>query len=64
MSAETKIDKDNWVRLFTEAGLSEETMLKWHTLFEREYPESHRSFLQWLGLADPEITDIRKRFQS
>jgi hypothetical protein len=53
------INKDQWVALFREIGLDEETMLKWHRLFESRHPEGHRSFLGWLGISEEEIARIR-----
>ena len=46
--------------MFSEIGLSEETMHKWHDLFESRYPETHQSFLEWLGIDAAKISEIRK----
>jgi hypothetical protein len=53
------INKDQWVALFREIGLDEETMLKWHRLFESRHPEGHQSFLEWLQVPAGEIGRIR-----
>ena len=53
---------DNWVQLFKETGLTEDMMHQWHRLYERRYPESHQSFLEWLGLPENRIAEIRKKF--
>jgi len=50
---------DQWVGLFKDVGLSEEDMRKWHTLFEQKYPEGHQSFLEWLGVEEKRIKEIR-----
>ncbi|GAB4557619.1 MAG: hypothetical protein Tsb0017_12470 [Geothermobacteraceae bacterium] len=54
--------KDQWVELFRETGLSEEMMERWHRLFEARYPEAHQSFLEWLGLPETQVAEIRQRF--
>ena len=46
-------------QLFREIGLDEMTMQKWHALFEQRHPESHQSFLEWLGLDAAQIERIR-----
>lgn len=57
-----KFGKQEWVALFSETGLDEAMMEKWHRLFEAQHPESHQSFLEWLNLPAEEITRIRQRF--
>ncbi len=52
---------EEWVRRFRAIGLDEEAMQNWHTLFERENPEGHQSFLEWLGLPVERITEIRQK---
>ena len=56
------MNKDNWVQLFKEAGLTDEMMKKWHQLYEKQYPESHQDFLTWLGIPSDEIAEIRQQF--
>ncbi len=51
--------KENWVLLFREIGLSDETMREWHQRFEARYPDGHQSFLEWLGISKDEIKSIR-----
>ena len=55
--------KSQWVELFQKTGLTEEMMEGWHRLFEADYPEAHKSFLQWLQLPEQEIAAIRQRFR-
>lgn len=52
--------KQEWIDLFREIGLNDETMMTWHRLFETRHPDAHQSFLSWLGIPDDEITGIRK----
>jgi hypothetical protein len=55
-----KVTVDEWVKRFRAIGLDESTMQNWHRLFERENPEGHQSFLEWLGLPAEKITEIRQ----
>jgi hypothetical protein len=52
---------DEWVKRFRSIGLDEAAMRKWHKLFERENPEGHQLFLEWLGLPADKITEIRQK---
>lgn len=52
---------DEWVKRFRAIGLDEADMRNWHRLFEKENPEGHQSFLEWLGLPDEKIAEIRQR---
>ncbi len=54
-----KVNVEQWVELFQEIGLQEADMKKWHRLFENRHPEGHQSFLEWLGLDEQRIKDIR-----
>jgi hypothetical protein len=58
--AATTFGKENWVELFQEIGLDEPTMQRWHAAFEKRWPESHRSFMEWLGIQQAEIKKIRE----
>ena len=40
MSDDT-MNKDAWVFLFREIGLSDTQMRQWHRAFERQYPAQH-----------------------
>ncbi len=55
------MNKENWVSLFREIGLDDETMSNWHKLFEARYPDGHQSFLEWLNISKDEISLIRAR---
>jgi hypothetical protein len=47
--------------MFKEIGLDEDTMMKWHRVFETRHPEAHQGFLEWLGLPAGEIQRIRSK---
>lgn len=53
---------DEWVKRFRDIGLDEAAMEKWHRLFEKENPDGHQSFLEWLGLPAGKITEIRQKY--
>lgn len=57
-----KVKKDEWVKRFRAVGLDEAAMQSWHRLFERENPEGHRSFLEWLGLSPEKVAEIRQEY--
>ena len=50
---------DQWVDLFEGVGLDQAKRRQWHRLFEQRHPEAHQSFLEWLGLDDAKIKDVR-----
>lgn len=56
-----KVSKDEWVKRFQAIGLDEAAMENWHRLFERENPEGHKSFLEWLGLPSEKVAEIRQK---
>ena len=58
-----KMNKEDWVAMFREAGMSDDTMMKWHRLFETRHPEAHEDFLVWLGISSDEIARIRSNAQ-
>ena len=57
---EKSFDKNAWVEMFREIGLDEPAMHRWHAMFERRWPESHHSFLEWLGLPEADVERIRR----
>lgn len=59
MVMEKRISKEQWIDLFRAVGLNDETMEKWHKLFELRHPDAHDNFLAWLGLPQNEIEAIR-----
>jgi len=52
---------NEWVDLFKTIGLTDDQMQKWHQLFEARHPEAHQSFLEWLGLDNEKIKQIRNK---
>ncbi len=48
-----------WTSLLSACGFSHGDMLRWHVHFERQTPEKHRQFLEFLCLPDREIEVIR-----
>lgn len=56
---QTYVKKEDWVAMFREIGLDDETMVKLHRLFESRHPQGHESFLQWLGIPAEEVEQIR-----
>ena len=57
----SKMTVKEFAQMFREIGLDEAAMHKWHALFEQRHPDSHRSFLEWLGLDAAQIEKIRTR---
>lgn len=55
-----RISKAEWVVMFREIGMDEETMRRWHRLFEQRHPQAHAEFLAWLGIDPEEINRIRQ----
>lgn len=55
-----KVTVEEWAARFRAIGLDDAAMEKWHRLFERENPEGHQSFLEWLGLPPERVAAIRK----
>lgn len=55
-----KVTVEEWVSRFRAIGLDDAAMRNWHRLFERENPEGHQSFLEWLGLPTDRIAEIRR----
>lgn len=54
-----RVNKEDWVAMFRDIGLSDDQMTKWHQLFETRHPESHEEFLVWIGISSDEIAGIR-----
>ena len=56
-----KVTVEEWTGRFRAVGLDDEAMGHWHTLFERENPSGHQGFLEWLGLPEERISQIRAK---
>ncbi len=54
-----KMTNQMWSSIRRASGLTEEGMRNWHITFEREAPEQHKTFLQYLQISDDEIELIR-----
>ncbi len=54
------MSKETWVALLAASGFSEEDMSRWHMEFERFAPEKHHQFLEFLGMSQKEIQDLRE----
>ena len=54
------VNTEEWKERFEAIGLDEKRMKEWHSLFEKQNPAGHQSFLEWLGVAAEEIRKIRK----
>ena len=52
---------DEWVDMFSTIGLSDKQMQHWHQLFENRHPKAHQAFLEWLGLDEDKIKQIRNK---
>ncbi len=48
----SKVTVEQWKDMFSQVGLSDDDMQKWHELFERTNPQGHQSFLEWLRPGD------------
>ncbi|QWV93139.1 hypothetical protein KP004_18535 [Geomonas oryzisoli] len=56
----SKVTVEEWTARFRAIGLDDAAMEQWHRLFERENPEGHQEFLEFLGLSPERIAAIRK----
>jgi DNA-binding transcriptional MerR regulator len=54
------ITKDKWVSIMRAAGFSETDMQRWHTEFEKNAPQEHQEFLEYLKIGKDEIARIRE----
>jgi len=52
--------KKAWKEMFRTVGITEDDMNRWHSVFEKNYPEAHQSFLEWLNLDEASIREIRQ----
>ena len=55
------MSKAIWTSLLDAAGFSEADRLRWHREFERQSPEKHQQFLEFLCIPDAEIEALRAR---
>jgi DNA-binding transcriptional MerR regulator len=52
--------KEKWVSILHAAGFKEEDMQRWHKQFERQAPDDHQQFLEYLQIPAQEIDSIRQ----
>lgn len=53
------MDKQTFISILQSTGLDEETMNYFHVQFEKNSPDSHQFFLEFLGISDEDIKQIR-----
>lgn len=56
----SNVNVEEWVAMFRAIGLDEPEMHRWHAEFERRHPDGHQGFLEWLGLPEQRIAEIRR----
>ncbi len=54
------LTKDQFVAVLEAAGITTAQREKLHAAFERQQPEGHQQFLEWLGLPAETIGKIRE----
>lgn len=52
--------KDKWVSIMRAAGFKDADMDRWHAEFEKNAPQEHQEFLEFLHIGGEEITKIRE----
>ena len=52
--------KDKWVAIMRAAGFSEDDMTRWHVEFEKNAPQDHQEFLEYLHIDADGIARIRE----
>jgi DNA-binding transcriptional MerR regulator len=58
------MNKEVWVSLLEASGFNEEDMTNWHIEFERQSPDKHQKFLEFLCIPQDEILHIRSHGKS
>jgi hypothetical protein len=48
------------VAVLDSAGITDEQKKRLHARFEKDHPEAHQGFLEYLGVPAPEIRKIRE----
>lgn len=56
------VSVSQWVDMFKQVGLSEQQMTLWHQLFEKNHPEAHQAFFEWLQVEPQKIAELRKKY--
>ena len=55
------ITKEQFVAALDSAGITDDQKKRLHARLEKEHPEAHQGFLEYLGVPAPEIRQIRER---
>jgi hypothetical protein len=55
-----RVNKEEWVAMYEDIGLDGSRRMQWHKLFESRHPDGHQGFLEWLGIPQEEIDQIRE----
>jgi len=55
------ITKEQFVAALDSAGITDDQKKRLHARFEKDHPEAHQGFLEYLGVPAPEIRQIRER---
>jgi len=53
------ITKEKWVSIMKASGMTEAEMHRWHVEFEKNAPQEHQEFLEFLHIPADEIRTIR-----
>ena len=54
------IDKEKWVAIMKASGFSNDDMERWHSEFEKQAPQEHQEFLEFLRIPAAEVATIRE----
>lgn len=54
------LDRETFISILRSAGLEDEMLKHLHIRFEKDSPDSHQFFLEFLGITDQEIKQIRE----
>lgn len=57
-----RLDCQTWKKILSEAGIDNDTTLKWHQSFEKQSPQGHTALLRTLGFDEEEISRFRKEY--
>jgi DNA-binding transcriptional MerR regulator len=54
------LTKETFVAVMRGAGMTDADMDRWHSTFEKDAPQEHQEFLEFLHISPEEITKIRE----
>jgi DNA-binding transcriptional MerR regulator len=58
------LSPEAWIKILKDAGVDEDTALKWHTNFETQSPERHHDLLRVLGFGPEELKIFKTIYDS